>query len=306
MRTIRRDKFTEKLVRIVKAIEGGAMIAPVRSLYVFGSYSRGAIECGDLDLILIHEPFERKAELAAFRHYKREHHSDDEAEHKARKKLKGDFIRALRKPGERIQILLETDFARAIESINTVKPTEPKLIWSHDDRNWEAKLAEIEPDPNAGPAPRNHLFPLPRLRDDLSTMNIVMMLISTQKLTVEHISVEDVELNLDADHARQLARWKESQIVGKKSMEILPYALYWLQQHGHQAGFPNRTDIPSEDFTHRVEIGKPCLRMMAHTFRARPKVKRQALIPHLKKGGPNEILVFERGPKWKDDDADAD
>ena len=43
-----RDKFTEKLSRIVETIETQALPVKVRSLYVFGSYARGAIEPGDL------------------------------------------------------------------------------------------------------------------------------------------------------------------------------------------------------------------------------------------------------------------
>jgi len=51
-----RDKFTAKLVRIVESIEAGKVSMDVRELYVFGSYSRGAVEPGDLDLIIVHGP----------------------------------------------------------------------------------------------------------------------------------------------------------------------------------------------------------------------------------------------------------
>jgi predicted nucleotidyltransferase len=44
-----RDKFTDKLVRIAESIESGTLPMDVRELYVFGSYSRGAIEPGDLE-----------------------------------------------------------------------------------------------------------------------------------------------------------------------------------------------------------------------------------------------------------------
>jgi len=55
-----RDKFTTKLVRIVESIESGKLPMDVRELYVFGSYSRGAIQPGDLDLIIVHGPGRQK------------------------------------------------------------------------------------------------------------------------------------------------------------------------------------------------------------------------------------------------------
>jgi predicted nucleotidyltransferase len=56
-----REQWTKKLVRIVTDIEAGRTPAAVRELYVFGSYAHGAVECKDLDLVVIHD--EPPAEL---------------------------------------------------------------------------------------------------------------------------------------------------------------------------------------------------------------------------------------------------
>ena len=54
---MQRDKLTKKLDRIIATIERGETPRRVLELYVFGSYRRGALDCGDLDLIVIVEPW---------------------------------------------------------------------------------------------------------------------------------------------------------------------------------------------------------------------------------------------------------
>ena len=51
-----RQNATLKIERIINAIEAEKFPTKVRELYVFGSYARGAINPGDIDLILIHDP----------------------------------------------------------------------------------------------------------------------------------------------------------------------------------------------------------------------------------------------------------
>jgi predicted nucleotidyltransferase len=50
-----RETWTKKLARIIADIEAGKTPAPVRELYIFGSYARGTLECRDLDLVVVHE-----------------------------------------------------------------------------------------------------------------------------------------------------------------------------------------------------------------------------------------------------------
>jgi hypothetical protein len=50
------ETATHQIERIVHAVEDGKFPARVRELHVFGSYAGGALNPGDLDLILIHDP----------------------------------------------------------------------------------------------------------------------------------------------------------------------------------------------------------------------------------------------------------
>ena len=60
-----REQWTKKLSRMIADFEAGKTPAPVRDLYVFGSYARGAVECRDLDLVVVYEkpPAELMKEL---------------------------------------------------------------------------------------------------------------------------------------------------------------------------------------------------------------------------------------------------
>jgi hypothetical protein len=91
--------------------------------------------------------------------------------------------------------------------------------------------------------------------------------------------------------------------LGKESIKALPYAMLWFQMHRQQCAVPQRTEIWSRSQTHRVEIGRPSLAWMLRVFQLHDKVRRQCLIPHLKKAGPNALLIFERGPNWTTDAA---
>ena len=51
-----RQIATRQIERIVHAIEGEKFPTKVRELLVFGSHGRGALNPGDLDVIVIHDP----------------------------------------------------------------------------------------------------------------------------------------------------------------------------------------------------------------------------------------------------------
>jgi hypothetical protein len=82
-------------------------------------------------------------------------------------------------------------------------------------------------------------------------------------------------------------------------MKLLAYAMWWLQRHRQESSVPDsRCVVWSKADTHRVHLGRPSLDWMLGVFRGSPQVKRQCLIPHLKSGGPNELLIFERSERW--------
>lgn len=289
-------KFTEKLVRILKTLEAGEVPVRVKELYVFGSYSRGAIEPGDLDLILVYDSTDcRWAEEQV-----RLMEEQGQSLLAGIGTLTDKFQAAVRKQGEPIQVLVTQDVNDVTGEGSRIKPDDVVLLWSDRDPDWEAKLATIKPDESATRAPRNHLVPLTRLDDNVGTMEAVVEMIELQRLAFMRLPVESIDLKMSASNQHWLDHWTMCKVMGAKSMETLPYAMWWLQQDRQVCEVPDRTEIYSKSRTHRLEVGKPSLRWMLWRFIQKPKLKRQCLIPHFKVKGPNELLVFERGATWLD------
>lgn len=297
---MKREKYTEKLVRAIETIEANALPAKVKELYVFGSYARGALEPGDLDVIVIYE----WPPKATFEDWVQEKVNNGlgryEAVHQTAHWVKATMKAAFRRPGERIHLVLEQSLDDFVRQGSTVRLEDLVLLWSQDDHDWRTKLNGIRPDPRAGTAARNHFFPLERFNDHLGGMNDVMEMLADGRLRLTRIAFDHLEPALDSDHARWLVHWTKCKVLGKESMKLLPYVMQWFQTHQERCAVPNRTEIWSQSQTHRVEVGRPSLARMLHVFESHPKVERQCLIPHFKKAGPNELLVFERGPDWRE------
>jgi hypothetical protein len=175
------------------------------------------------------------------------------------------------------------------------------LIWSNDDRQWREKIASIASDVSAGRAERNHLVDLKRLNDSVLVMERVVEMLEQQMLTLTRIPIESITLKLGQYHRRFLEHWTMNcQVMGRKSLETLPYVMWWFEQNRDRCMVPDRTEVWNQKHTLRCEVGKPSLGWMLGRFSAHPKLKRQCLIPHFKRKGPNELLVFERGARWEE------
>jgi hypothetical protein len=298
-----REQFTKKLVRVIETIESGALPARVREFYVFGSYSRGALEPGDLDVIVIHDRPPRDYEEALLRHFQEKGYSVTEQIFKAADKLRADMCRPLRRPGEKIQILLAQKLDELVGEGSKIKHDDLILLWSEADQDYRPRLESIRPDSEAGRASRDHIIELKRLYDTISTMERTVELIRKEELVLTRIAINSIDCQLSAYHSHWLAWWTQCKIMGKDSMKLLPYAMWWLQRHRQQSGLPDSQCVVwSKTGTHRVHLGRPSLGWMIGEFHCSSKVKRQCLIPHLKTGQPNELLVFERGKKWSQPD----
>ena len=296
-----RDKFTAKLVRIVESIESDTIPMDVREVYVFGSYSRGAIEPGDLDLIVVHGPGWQEVDRQVDKALKKSHPDILERSRIAAGKLNAARMRLFRKPGEAVQIIFAESVSEVTGEGSRIKPTDPILIWSNKDQRWRKRIAAITPDADAGRAERNHLLELKRLNDGVSIMEKVVEMVEKEMLTLTRIPVDSITLELDPDHQRWLVHWTVNcQVMGRKSLETLPYVMSWIEQNGERCMAPHRTEVWNKKFTLRCEVGKPSLGWMLGRFSERPKLKSQCLIPHFKHNGPNELLVFQRGPRWNE------
>ncbi|MBC7856978.1 MAG: nucleotidyltransferase domain-containing protein [Pirellulaceae bacterium] len=298
---MKREQFTAKLVRILKTLDSASFPARVREVYVFGSYSRGALEPGDLDLLVVHDRASPEYEAAAIKHFTDRGSSDIEAICRSVSKFRTEMSRTFRKPGERVQVLLTMELRYVVGKESRIKETDLVLLWSQNDRNWEEKLGAIRADASAGRAPRDHIIPLSRLHDRVKTMEEVVGMIADDRLLFGRISADNIPDRLNKYHSKLLQRWTIHKVMGVKSTEILRYAMWWLEQHRQLWGLRNRTEILSQKRTHRLEIGKPSLGWMLGVFKSDPRIVRQCLIPHFRSKGPNELLTFERGPNWQDE-----
>lgn len=296
---MKREQFTVKLVRILKSLDSVSFPARVREVYVFGSYARGALEPGDLDLLVVHDRATPEYEAAAIKHFTDRGLSDIGAICKSVDKFRADMSRVFRTPGERVQILLTSELSYVVGAESRIKESDLVLLWSQSDRDWQEKLGAIREDAAAGRAPRNHIIPLSRLHDRVKTMEEVVGMIADGQLLFGRISIDKVPNQLNDYHLRKLSLWTTCKVMGAESMKALPFAMWWLDQHRQLCDVPNRTEILSQKRTHRLEVGKPSLGWMLGVFKSNPKIVRQCLIPHFLVKGPNELLTFERGPNWQ-------
>lgn len=290
---MRREKHTAKLIRMLETVDAGNLPAPIKEFYVFGSYLRGALEPHDLDVIVVYE-WPRAAFAEWLKDAVASGEGEYEASHRLAKWVMATVRKALRHPGESIDLALVQSLDEMLGEGSTIQREDIKLLWSREDRDWRTKLNEIQPDATAGRAPRDHFFPLRRFHATLTDMRRTMEKLAAGELKLTRIPLDTIVLDLDAGHIRWLEHWTRGKLMGRESMRLLPYAMYWLQQNGDRCNVPNRTEIITKTGTYRVDIGKPSLSRMLWLFAERVAIKRQCLIPHITKNGPNELLVFER------------
>jgi predicted nucleotidyltransferase len=291
-----RDKATEKLVRMTQAIAAGALPAPVKAFYVFGSYARGALTPNDLDVIAVYDnPGRDYWDALAVELRKAGKDPVSEAGRVFQTRMRG----GLRRPGERVDVML----ARSIDDLtgpgSKIRKDDLVLLWTPEDRDVRSKLAAIKAEVAAGRAERNHLVNLRRLHDSVGVMDDVVRWIDEGALVLTRVSIDSIDLQLNDYHEHWLEHWRKCKVMGQKSMQLLPYAMWWLQQDRQRSQVPHQTEVLSESHTHRVDVGKPSLGQMMWVFEKWPRIKRQCLIPHFRAREPNELLVFERGPRWK-------
>lgn len=291
-----RDKATDKLVRMVQAVAADALPAPVKEFYVFGSYARGALNPNDVDVVVIYENPGRDfwesidAEL-------RERGKDPlfEAGRVFQTRMRG----GLRRPSERVDIMLGQSVDDVAHSNSKIRKDDLVLLWTPEDQDFRSKLAAIKVNRAAGRAERDHLVNLRRLHDSVGVMEKVVQWVHEGALVLTRLPVDGIDLQLNAYHVHWLEHWRTCPWIGRGTIALMPYAMWWLQQHRQRSQCPHQAEVWSKSHTHRVDLGKPSLGRMVGLFEEFPRIKRQCLIPHFRAREPNELLVFERGPTWR-------
>ncbi len=274
-----------------RTIEAGGFPVAVKAFYVFGSYARGALEPHDLDVILIYEkPSKEDWQRFEERLLAEGRYDSEIAPAIAFSRWMRD---PLKKRGERVDILLDHSF-ETFEDWSVAKGA--ILLWSPESPNFEEKIAAILPDPKAGRFERNYLCDIRRVHSNFADMTEITELVGRGAIKLTRIPVETIDLRLNAFHKRELEISISLQCWSKKTAEVAAYAMWWLQQRRKKfPAFENETRFFIKPYY--VDFGKPFLSRVAWRF-SHAAVKEQCLIPHFRAKGPNELLVFERGPSW--------
>jgi hypothetical protein len=240
------------------------------SLWVVGSYARGAATCGDLDLVLKVTHLEGNAASAA------------------------QFIsKALpRSPGVRCY------GGDPDENTSGVHFSEAVHIWSKG-VDWRRAIESIPADPSAGRFTRpidDIPLRLEQLCDDFGHVEVLLRRRKEEEISWRFIPIDPSETStVDAteDWQHELAR--HMSFAGKQTQKLLPHLLRYFRD----GCGPTRSRLHYETTSTELQfegtfvtMGRPWL---AHTRLDSPDVSRVLLIPHLSRRGPNGIWELSRG-----------
>ena len=290
-----RATFTRKLMRICERLDASSTHAlsfkhwffdrqesatsTATSLWVVGSYARGAFECGDLDLVL-------------------------EVQSVGSKPPERTLMKALTGAPTFVRCYAGTP----AENSSGIEFPNPRLIWTEPGCDWKAAIEAIAPDPSAGRAKRpidalpfrieqldaqiEHLEELLKLRRKgliewnfvpFSKNALLPMLPSAFKHSEEYV-----------------ARAIELEMAGKKTLQLLPpltRAMRKIEPHGVWRSDYGRLKNLWCGGT-LLRFGHP--HVSTHSFDDEPRLWQLGIAPHLSARGPNGIWLIRRGPRHPD------
>jgi hypothetical protein len=301
---VNRDRATQILSRILATIDGGGVPVRIDGVWVFGSYARGALEPGDIDLIIVHEKMNEalRAELQAEAKTKGLDWTR-ELYYPARRH-RGMITSPLRKPGEKVDILLGWSLDEVLSHYSTAKNGRLVRLWTPERRDWRAALASITPDPTATRAPRREFIACKRAGCSLQEMQRLTAWIERGAVVVERVQQPELPVKLCAEGHERVELLVSLSYFGKAARECVPLGAWWLERHGckwiggERGELNNKEPWPS--------LKRPTLRVTFGTlhpgriawFLDQPEAEAVAHVLHVKKDEPRELLEFRRGPAW--------
>ncbi|MBV4459205.1 hypothetical protein KVG96_14700 [Pseudomonas sp. COR58] len=288
-----RESFTKKLERICQRLDE----APIRtvahrdffnkpatsrveitSLWVVGSYARGAMTCGDLDLVLEYEVIE--------------------GPHPASRVLAKSFFGALQ--------YVRYYYGTPEDSTSGVLFPDAVHIWGEPGCDWRKQIASITPDPNTGRAEREtdsiplraeQLYMAPeRLKQLVAQEKEGIITWSFVEITQNDLA--PIQATAISDRDRKLIR--VAPIMGKKSQVLIPAIIRLMAKYS-----PFGDWDASESHRGRLRCGATVLHLgrpsLPHyPFDDEPTIEQFVLIPHISAKGPNGAWIIRRGPKHPD------
>lgn len=303
-----RAKATRQLVRIIEAIEAEAFPTRIKELHVFGSYARGALNPGDLDLILIHYPAppEVMEEIKRSITQKYGHHSitwlpvtwPD-------RKFETIMRRVMRRPGEKMDIILGTTLKEALRYHQTIAASKIISLWSEQNPNWQQRLSAIKQNKDAGRYARGHFAEARRFNSRLGYMTAVSKLIKSKVFKLTRIDAERTTPDLNSLYQHWYDHWVDCSVMGKDSMKLLMHGMWWMQHQRGQAWekpsiWGHDNVLWSGDSRYVAYFGHPSLHHLYRLTEVENRVVRMCMIPHFKRGKPNLLYVLERGRRFSE------
>ena len=297
---MKRDRAIRIIRRIVETLEAGGTPATVRELYVFGSFARGAVEPNDLDLIVVHDPTPVEL-IEQFKQRASELRLDfGRSLHYPAQRFRGAMGKALRKPGEAIDLLLGTSFQEVAQTYTVLRNDTVMLLWSQTDRGVESKLAGIAVDPDAGRAERPGFMTSKEAGCTAQEMRHVATMLDRNMLLLNRWTLTDEPPELHGELRRCCEWWVKIGTMGKKSLQSLPYAFHWLQEHGATDVYQDVTEVYDREGSYFARVGPMGLDRMLWRLQ-QDRAQAVCLIPHFKRGQSREAFEFRRSSDWVDD-----
>lgn len=291
-----REQLADRLARMIETVESGTLPARVREFYLFEPRRRGAVLHNEPRVVVVHD--EPQKETTALE--RRVDESGNFPLHpilRAMLPFDAKMRRALSPEGESLQIMLARRLYDIMGQIGTIKRGELTLLWSETDTDYLPKLEAVRSGPPGGD-PRHHIVALTRLNDSIATMERAVDMVRQEQLLLTRVPLDRINCRLNAYHAHWLSCWTECRIIEAHLLRLVPYGMWWLEQHRQTAEVPHQFELWSKSRSHRVDAGRPSLARMIACFKQFPDLKRQCLILHPRAGEANELLIFERGKNW--------
>ncbi|MFU2327767.1 hypothetical protein [Pseudomonas sp. NFX98] len=288
-----RESFTRKLERICKRLDeastrtiahkdffnkAATSQVEITSLWVVGSYARGALTCGDLDLVLEYRLVE--------------------GPHPAPRRITKTFFGALP--------YVSYYFGKPESSTSGVVFPDVTPIWTEPGCDWRTAIDSIKPVTSAGRATREtdsiplrpeQLYMEPERLQALAAQEKEGLL-EWEFVEFTPADLEPVPLEEISHRDKKLLRI--APMMAKKSQVLIPAIIRLMKIH-ERFGIWESSDsyrIKLDCGATALHLGRPVLPYNA--FDDEPTIMQYVLIPHISVKGPNGAWIIRRGPNHPD------
>lgn len=268
------DESSERVVEYKDFYdESQSSLIKISTLWVVGSFARGAVECGDLDLVI---------QISAT---------------KGRVPLPRTVTKAF------FGVLPLVRYYSGTPEDNTSGVPFPDAveIWSGKGCDWKKSIASIAINPDAGRTAREtDCIPLrnEQMRIYEGEMQSVAALIKDGSLESEFVPFGQQMLKPLVDSELGEARRRKFLTLGRKSREMLPALIRLMDSQEPYGEWSRQESTKFQCGGTVLHLGRPPLDVRC--FEKALCIRQLALIPHLSARGPNGAWLIRRGPKDKD------